>query len=119
MGMPMRWLPIIDRRMQPNYGLMTDPVEQALAHLGQLCTGETDGVSFPITLNFHPDIAADGENVIELLARHGTYRSQFETGTSSGGLTAIVVGIAGAGKAGFSGVPMTTEPPRSDRNMVQ
>ena len=88
MGMPMRWLPIIDRRMQPNYGLMTDPVEQALAHLGQLCTGETDGVSFPITLNFHPDIAADGENVIELLARHGTYRSQFETGTSSGGLTA-------------------------------
>ena len=88
MGMPMRWLPIIGRRMQPNYGLMTDPVEQALAHLRQQCTGETDGASFPITLNFHPDIAADGENVIELLARHGTYRSQFETGTSSGGLTA-------------------------------
>ncbi|WP_244544151.1 MULTISPECIES: DUF3626 domain-containing protein [unclassified Beijerinckia] len=65
-----------------------DPVEQALAHLRQFCTGETDGVSLPITMNFHPDIVAGGENVIELLARHDAYRSQFETGTSSGGLTA-------------------------------
>jgi hypothetical protein len=68
---------------------MTDPVEQALAHLRQLCAaGPPDGISFPITLNFHPDIAVEGGNVIELLAQHGTYSSQFETGTSSGGLTA-------------------------------
>jgi hypothetical protein len=70
---------------------MIDPVERALAYLRQLCAaGSPDRISlsFPITLNFHPDIAVEGGNVIELLARHGTYRSQFETGTSSGGLTA-------------------------------
>lgn len=67
---------------------MTDPVERALAHLRQLCAQGADRVSFPITLNFHPDIVVGGNTVIELLAQHGTYRSQFETGTSSGGLTA-------------------------------
>nr|WP_283774594.1 DUF3626 domain-containing protein [Brachybacterium equifaecis] len=45
-----------------------------------------------ITLNFHPDRAAgDGRarsNVLEGLHDDGVYRSQFETGTSSGGLTA-------------------------------
>lgn len=41
-----------------------------------------------VTLNFHPDILVEGELVIERIARYGLYRSQFETGTSSGGLTA-------------------------------
>lgn len=67
---------------------MTDPVQRALEHLGQLCPQGVDDVSHPITLNFHPDIAVGGDLVIELLAHHGIYRSQFETGTSSGGLTA-------------------------------
>lgn len=41
-----------------------------------------------ITLQFHPDWPFRGERVIESMARDGVYRSQFETGTSNGGLTA-------------------------------
>lgn len=42
----------------------------------------------PVTLNFHPDLMVVGSLVIDHLAADGVYRSQFETGTSSGGLTA-------------------------------
>ncbi|MEP9383977.1 DUF3626 domain-containing protein [Nocardioides cheoyonin] len=45
-----------------------------------------------VTLQFHPDWPAGrtgaGGLVIEAMARDGAYRSQFETGTSNGGLTA-------------------------------
>ncbi|MGX5847279.1 DUF3626 domain-containing protein [Mesorhizobium sp. PL10] len=67
---------------------MNDQVTRALAHLRG---GREQGVGdefYPVTLNFHPDIAVDGNLVIDLLARHRTYRSQFETGTSSGGRSA-------------------------------
>jgi hypothetical protein len=39
-------------------------------------------------LNFHPDRLAGGVTTLEAMARDGVVRSQFETGTSSGGLTA-------------------------------
>ncbi len=43
-----------------------------------------------ITLNFHPDrLLADGRSVAEALAGDGVYRTQWETGISSGGLTAF------------------------------
>ncbi|MEH0934097.1 DUF3626 domain-containing protein [Micromonospora psammae] len=42
-----------------------------------------------LTVNFHPDrLLADGRTVAAALADEGTYRSQFVTGISSGGLTA-------------------------------
>jgi hypothetical protein len=41
-----------------------------------------------VTLQFHPDWPFRGGLVIEAMARDGAYRSQFETGTSNGGLTA-------------------------------
>ncbi len=42
-----------------------------------------------LTVNFHPDrIAVDGRSVAEALLSDGLYRNQFETGISSGGLTA-------------------------------
>jgi hypothetical protein len=41
-----------------------------------------------LTLQFQPDWPFRGEMVIESMARDGVYRSQFETGTSNGGLTA-------------------------------
>jgi Protein of unknown function (DUF3626) len=41
-----------------------------------------------ITLQFHPDWPFRGRRVIDSLAADGVYRSQFETGTSNGGLTA-------------------------------
>ena len=67
---------------------MTDVVERALAHIRRFSEPARDDAAHPITLNFHPDIDVSGSTVIQQLARHGTYRSQFETGTSSGGLTA-------------------------------
>lgn len=44
----------------------------------------------PVTINFHPDrLVADGsETLVERLAHDRVWRSQFETGTSNGGLTA-------------------------------
>ena len=43
-----------------------------------------------VTLNFHPDrLLAGGRSVAEVLCEQGTYRNQFETKISSGGLTAF------------------------------
>jgi hypothetical protein len=43
-----------------------------------------------VTLNFHPDrLIADGRSVAEALRDEGLDRGQFETGISSGGLTAF------------------------------
>ncbi len=41
-----------------------------------------------ITLNFHPDRAARGVHILHAMAHEGHYLSQFETGTSNGGLSA-------------------------------
>jgi hypothetical protein len=47
-------------------------------------------MDWSVTINFHPDrLVADGsETLIECLAHDRVWRSQFETGTSNGGLTA-------------------------------
>lgn len=43
-----------------------------------------------VALNFHPDrTAADGRTVAEALLEDGTYRNQFETLISNGGLGAV------------------------------
>lgn len=68
---------------------MINPVEQALAFLRGRSALSVGRVSSSITLNFHPDILIGGRTMLDLLAESGTYRSQFETGTSNGGLTAI------------------------------
>lgn len=60
----------------------------ALAHVGNLSRGEPLDRRLRVTLNFHPDREANGRRVIERLTEHLVYRSQFETGTSNGGLTA-------------------------------
>ncbi|AUX21215.1 hypothetical protein SOCEGT47_016940 [Sorangium cellulosum] len=41
-----------------------------------------------VTLSFHPDRLHHGIPILQALATDGVYRSQFETGTSNGGLTA-------------------------------
>ena len=41
-----------------------------------------------VTLNFHPDRLVGVVPILDALAGDGLYRSQFETGTSNGGLTA-------------------------------
>lgn len=46
-----------------------------------------------VTINFHPDrLTADGQGILSALAKDGFIRSQFETVTSNGSLTAFVGG---------------------------
>ena len=45
-----------------------------------------------VALHVHPDWPFGDRMVIEGIAADGVYRSQFETGTSNGGLTAFPCG---------------------------
>lgn len=67
---------------------MPHPYELAIAHVATLAAGEPVDPSWRVTLHFHPDRLVAGEPILRLMARDGVYRSQFETGTSNGGLTA-------------------------------
>lgn len=62
--------------------------ERAIAHVTALATGERADPSLRVTLHFHPDRLVDGVPILTRMARDRVYRSQFETGTSNGGLTA-------------------------------
>lgn len=66
--------------------------ELAVRHIANQSAGEPlpDGQS--VTLNFHPDAPIGSGLMIEALARDRSYRSQFETGGSNGGLTAYAGG---------------------------
>ena len=61
---------------------------RAIAHVAALAAGQPVDPSVRVTLNFHPDRPAGPMLTLEAVARDGLYRSQFETGTSNGGLTA-------------------------------
>jgi hypothetical protein len=69
-------------------GPTTAWARRAVEHVARSVTGEALDRSLRVTLNFHPDRLVDGATVLQRLARDGRYRSQFETGTSNGGLTA-------------------------------
>lgn len=64
------------------------PVAVALNHVRSRSHGESLEDGLRVTLNFHPDRLFGGEPMLRAMARDGTYRSQFETRTSNGGLTA-------------------------------
>lgn len=63
--------------------------QRAVAEVAARSQGAPVDRQVSVTLNFHPDRRIAGETVVQLLAREGIYRSQFETGTSNGGLTAF------------------------------
>src|ERR1700722_17225880 len=63
-------------------------MHRAMAHVALRASGGPVDPELRVTLNFHPDRLASGVPILEALARDGVYRSQFETGTSNGGLTA-------------------------------
>jgi hypothetical protein len=63
-------------------------VNRALGHVAQLARGMPVDRSLRVTLNFHPDRIVDGRPILIAMAEDGVYRSQFETRTSNGGLTA-------------------------------
>jgi Protein of unknown function (DUF3626) len=67
---------------------MPHPQDEAIAHVATLAGGEPADPSWRVTLHFHPDRLVAGTPIPQLMAHDGVYRSQFETGTSNGGLTA-------------------------------
>jgi hypothetical protein len=62
--------------------------EKALEHVTAVAEGGPADPSWRVTLHFHPDRLVGGVPILEQMARDGIYRSQFETGTTNGGLTA-------------------------------
>lgn len=62
--------------------------QTALQHVRSLSTGPPVDRRWRVTLTFHPDAEVRGESVLSRMVRDDRYRSQFETGTSNGGLTA-------------------------------
>ena len=67
-------------------------IDRAIAHVRRNSEGPPLSRDLLITINFHPDAVYRDRLMIENLANEGVYRSQFETGTSNGGLTAHVGG---------------------------
>jgi hypothetical protein len=61
---------------------------RALDHVAAMATGGPVDPALRVTLHFHPDRLVGGVPILDAMARDGTYRSQFETGTGNGGLTA-------------------------------
>jgi hypothetical protein len=64
-------------------------MDRAIAFVAARSAGRPVDPDLRVTLNFHPDrLASGGDPLLAALSRDGVYRSQFETGTSNGGLTA-------------------------------
>src|ERR1700739_3923735 len=68
---------------------MTQPHERAIAHVAVLADAGPQAPAWRVALHFHPDRLAGGVPILRRMAADGVYRSQFETGTSNGGLTAF------------------------------
>jgi hypothetical protein len=67
-------------------------VSRAISSVRERSCGPALPSNLSVTINFHPDWSHDGLSVIERIASDGVYRSQFETGTSNGGMTAYLGG---------------------------
>jgi len=67
---------------------MTGSHELAIEHISRFADGEPADPAWRVTVHFHPDRLVAGMPILDAMARDGVYRSQFETGTSNGGLTA-------------------------------
>lgn len=70
-----------------------DPAQaRAIAHVAACSAGAPLDLALPLTVNFHPDRLHGGRPLLQALLDEGVYRSQFETGTSNGGLGAFAGG---------------------------
>lgn len=65
------------------------PESNALAAIAALSDGPPVEPAWRVTVNFHPDRTVGDSSLLEVLAKDGVLRSQFETRTSNGGLTAF------------------------------
>lgn len=68
----------------------TNAVAQAIENVRAKTQGTASAViNNAITINFHPDrYTSNNEPLLSVIAKDGKLKSQFETGTSNGGLTA-------------------------------
>jgi hypothetical protein len=64
------------------------PQARALAYVAERSAGDPIDPTLRVTVNFHPDRLHDGLPILRQLGSDGVYRSQFETGTGSGSLSA-------------------------------
>jgi hypothetical protein len=64
------------------------PQALAIAYVEARSFGEPIDPTLRVTINFHPDRLQRGQTILRALSREGAYRSQFETATSNGALTA-------------------------------
>lgn len=65
------------------------PVAQAIANIRAKTETTAFEHTYTVTINFHPDrFTPTGESLLSAIAAAGVLKSQFETGTSNGGLTA-------------------------------
>lgn len=68
-------------------------VEQAIENIRRKSQGIDSSMPSAVTINFHPDrFTAEKKPILQAIAEDGYLKSQFETGTSNGGLTAYVGG---------------------------
>jgi Protein of unknown function (DUF3626) len=67
---------------------MTPAGQRAVGQVTRLASGGPADPSWRVTLHFHPDRLVARVPILDAMARDGVYRTQFETGTSNGGLTA-------------------------------
>lgn len=61
----------------------------ALEHVAEAAAGDPLDPRSSVTINFHPERRIGGDTVLGRIGQEGIYRSQFETGISNGGLTAV------------------------------
>jgi len=66
----------------------SDLQKVAVAYIGRRSSGQPIDHTLRVTLNFHPDRQSNGIHILDAIRQAGIYRSQYETGTSNGGLTA-------------------------------
>ena len=64
------------------------PQQKALAHVEARSLGDPLDSTFRVTVNFHPARLHRGVPILRCLTEDREYRSQFETGTGNGGLSA-------------------------------
>src|ERR1700722_20594966 len=67
---------------------METPQEKAVKHVAEKSSGKEIDRTLRITIHFHPGRKIKGALVLDSVVQGGVYHSQFETGTSNGGLTA-------------------------------
>ena len=64
------------------------PQQKALVYVAGRSNGDPLDSTLRVTVNFHPGRLHLGVPILRCLAEDGEYRSQFETGTSNGGISA-------------------------------